>query len=221
VSYPEVQRSGDVHARTDVLCFFRGRSFQCIFLLAALLCLTGWLGGIRLRGKIAEEGAERTAEILERYDHSVSNDKAIENHYPTLSVEEIAELPVPDICTESAVLYLWVTNPKLKDGLYILDRWGFQYRTNICWVKEFNGLGIGYWARSRHELLLIGTKGDIPCPTPNVRPESVISSKRNRHSQKPDDFFKIIESAYPTLPKCELFSRKKRKGWKCWGNEIL
>lgn len=156
-----------------------------------------------------------------RYDHSVSDDKAIENHYPTMTVEEIAELPVPDICTESAVLYLWVTNPKLKDGLYILDRWGFDYRTNICWLKEFNGLGIGYWARSRHELLLIGTKGDIPCPAPNVRPESVILSKRKRHSQKPDDIFKIIETAYPTLPKCELFSRKKRNGWKCWGNEIL
>ncbi|MBD3422010.1 MAG: hypothetical protein GF398_18010 [Chitinivibrionales bacterium] len=59
------------------------------------------------------------------------------------------------------------------------------------------------------------TKGDIPCPAPNVRPESVISSKRKRHSQKPDDIFRIIESAYPILPKCELFARKKRKGWKC------
>jgi len=75
---------------------------------------------------------------------------------------------------------------------------------------------MGYWARSKHEFLLVGTKGKMPCPDPKSRPESVIPAKRGKHSEKPDDFYRIIEKAYPTLKKIELFARKDRKEWKRW-----
>lgn len=79
-------------------------------------------------------------------------------------------------------------------------RWangGFTYRSSIAWVKD--QVRMGYWARSKHELLLIGTKGKMPCPDPKSRPESVIPAKRGKHSEKPDDIYRIIEKSYPTL----------------------
>lgn len=131
-----------------------------------------------------------------------------------MTTKEISELPVKDICTHAAVLYLWVTAPKLQDGLYVLNEWGFEYKTNLVWVKEFEGLGLGYWSRCRHEHLLIGTRGKLPYPEPKVKPENVIPGKRGKHSEKPVGVYRIIEKAYPTLKKIVLFARKDRKGGK-------
>jgi N6-adenosine-specific RNA methylase IME4 len=147
------------------------------------------------------------------YEHSASENRVIENHYNTMSIEEIAALPVNEICTKTAVLFLWVTNPKLQEGLYVLNQWGFTYRTCMVWVKD--RIGTGYWVRSRHELLLIGIKGKMPCPEESLRPASVIESKRRKHSEKPDKVYEIIEKMYPSLKKIELFARKKREGWQC------
>jgi N6-adenosine-specific RNA methylase IME4 len=133
-----------------------------------------------------------------------------------LPIEEIASLPVNEICTESAALFLWVTNPKLEQGLYVLNKWGFTYKTNMVWVKD--RISTGYWARSRHELLLIGTKGKMPCPIESSRPESLFEWKRREHSEKPDWIYGILEEMYPTLKKIELFARRERKGWKKWGD---
>ncbi|NLD99663.1 MAG: hypothetical protein GX640_07290 [Fibrobacter sp.] len=150
-----------------------------------------------------------------KYDHTISENRAIENHYNTMDIEEIANLPVKDICTRSAVLFLWVSNPKLQEGLYVLSKWGFTYRTCMVWVKD--RIGTGYWTRSKNELLLIGTKGKMPCPEESTRPESVIVSKRRKHSEKPDEIYEIIERMYPTLKKIELFARSEREYWGKWG----
>ena len=149
-----------------------------------------------------------------QYEHAVTENRAIENHYGTMTTEEIAQLQVKDICTRSAVLYIWVTSPKLQEGLYVMGEWGFSYRSSMVWVKD--QVGMGYWARSRHEFLLIGTRGKMPCPDPKMRPESVIYAKRSKHSEKPDDVHRIIEKTYPTLMKIDLFARKKRNKWKVW-----
>jgi N6-adenosine-specific RNA methylase IME4 len=150
-----------------------------------------------------------------QYEHAISENRAIENHYNTMNIEEIASLPVSEICTKTAVLFLWVTNPKLQEGLYVMNQWGFTYRTCMVWVKD--RIGTGYWVRSKHELLLIGIKGEMPCPEESLRPSSVIESKRRSHSEKPDELYEIIETMYPTLKKIELFARKIRKNWKTWG----
>lgn len=152
------------------------------------------------------------------YEYSSTENRAIVNHYETMSLEAIASLPVNTILTRDAVLFLWVTSPKLEQGLYILNQWNFVYRTSLVWVKD--RIGTGYWARSKHELLLIGTKGKMPCPEESLRPASVIESKRRRHSEKPFEIYEIIEKMYPSLKKIELFARKKRAGWKSWGKEI-
>jgi len=88
----------------------------------------------------------------------------------------------------------------------------------MCWVKD--KIGMGYYARNRHELLLIAKRGNMPVPQPSDRPDSVVSAPRQAHSAKPDEFYAIIERMYPGVPKIELFSRGKRDGWAVWGNQL-
>jgi N6-adenosine-specific RNA methylase IME4 len=153
-----------------------------------------------------------------RYEHAESESRAIENQYPTMDLDAICALPVREIATEDAVLFLWVTSPKLEEGMRVVRDWGFAYRTCMVWDKL--KIGMGYYARQRHELLLIATRGAPPTPAPDARPESVIAvSRPAKHSQKPAAFAEIIERMYPTLPRVELFCRSPRDGWKAWGNQ--
>lgn len=143
--------------------------------------------------------------------------RSIENHYPTMTLDEICALPVPDICMDGAVLFLWATAPKLRECMDVIDAWGFTYRTCMVWVKD--RIGMGYHARNRHEMLLIAKRGQLSPPLPSDRPDSVIESPRTEHSTKPFLFYDTIDRMYPGLPKVELFSRSPREGWASWGNQ--
>ena len=98
-----------------------------------------------------------------QYDFVEADNRAIENQYPTLTADEIAcyedatGRPIADLPAEDAVLYLWATNPKLTEAVRVMEGWGFRYVTNLVWVKD--RVGMGYWARQRHELVLIGVRG--------------------------------------------------------------
>jgi N6-adenosine-specific RNA methylase IME4 len=116
------------------------------------------------------------------------------------------------------VLFLWAPAPLLTDALSVMTAWGFEYVTNMVWVKD--KIGVGHWVRNRHELLLIGRRGEFPTPEPANRPSSVIEAPRREHSRKPDEAYEIIEAMYPELPKIELFARHARPNWSAWGNEI-
>jgi len=85
------------------------------------------------------------------------------------------------------------------------------------WVKD--KIGLGYFVRNQHELLLVATRGDMPSPSPANRQPSVIEAPRREHSRKPDEAYALIERMYPSLPKIELFARNTRSGWDPWGNE--
>lgn len=150
-----------------------------------------------------------------KYDFAVSDSRKIENQYPTMTVERIAEEdPIPE---EDAVLFLWVTSPKLREGLQVMESWGFTYKTSMVWVKP--QIGMGYYARGQHELLLIGSLGHLPAPLPEVRPPSVIDGRRTEHSAKPD-LRPMIDDMYPGLWKREMFSRRPAEGlWLIHGNE--
>jgi len=150
-----------------------------------------------------------------RYDFSETNSRAIENQYATMSLEDICSLDVP--ASQDSVLFLWATNPKLKEALEVIEAWGFTYKTNLSWVKD--KIGMGYWFRAQHELLLVSTKGDFKPPTESVRRSGVLESPRRKHSQKPDEVYEIIESYFPNGTYLELFSRNKRENWIMWGNE--
>jgi len=141
--------------------------------------------------------------------------RAIENHYPTMTHEEICNLTIP--AADDSVLFMWATSPKLTEALAVMDAWGFTYRTSMVWVKD--RIGMGYYARQRHEFLLIGKRGNLPVPEPTDRPDSVIEAPLGRHSEKPGEVADLLAKMYPHLPKVELFCRQPRIGWDAWGNE--
>jgi N6-adenosine-specific RNA methylase IME4/ParB-like chromosome segregation protein Spo0J len=143
--------------------------------------------------------------------------REIENHYPTMKLADICALPVADLATKDAVLFLWSTVLHLPQALTVIEAWGFKYRTSVVWVKD--KIGTGYFVRNQHELLLIAVRGDFPHPLPANRPPSVIFAPRREHSRKPDEAYALIERMYPDLPKIELFARHARDGWACWGNQ--
>ena len=138
-----------------------------------------------------------------------------------MPTERIAALPIAKSADAAgAVLYLWATAPCLPAALEVMRAWGFAYKSHLVWDKERAGLG--YWARNRHELLLIGTIADVPAPMQESRIESVVSIKRSqRHSEKPREFYQVIEANHPHAGrKLELFVRgPARAGWEAWGNE--
>ena len=151
------------------------------------------------------------------YDSSESDNRVIENHYPTMSLDDICALDVKSVAHDDAILFLWTTSPKLQDAFKVLDAWGFSYRTCAVWDKE--KIGMGYYFRQQHEILLIATRGNIPAPAAEHRPSSVIRSPREEHSRKPKVVYEMIEKMYPQLPKIELFARNARSGWSRWGNQ--
>lgn len=152
-----------------------------------------------------------------QYEHPISDSRAIENQYPTMTTDEICALPVGDRAADDCVLLLWATNPKLPDALRVIEAWGFTYRTNFVWVKD--KIGMGYYARQRHELLLVAVRGTPGTPDPSARPDSVIEAPRGAHSAKPHRVYAMIERMYPHARRLELFARNTRDGWAGWGAE--
>lgn len=141
---------------------------------------------------------------------------APENHYPTLPLVEITSLEIQ--VADDALLFLWAVNGQIPAALAVMSAWGFEYRANLVWTKP--SIGLGYWCRNRHELLLIGRRGSYPLPEPKRRADSVVEARRGRHSEKPARFYELIEYMYPDATRLELFARSTRPGWTSWGNEI-
>jgi N6-adenosine-specific RNA methylase IME4 len=151
------------------------------------------------------------------YNDATGSSRAASNHYRTMDLAELRSLPVANLAARDAVLYLWTTAPHLQNAFPVLAAWGFAYSSNLVWTKD--RVGTGYWARSQHEHLLIGKRGNFRAPKPADRPPSVIQAPRREHSRKPDEVYSIIERAFPTAPKIELFARHARPGWIAWGDE--
>ncbi len=157
-----------------------------------------------------------------RHEFSVSDSRAVESHYPTLSLEEICNYTdrngrhVTELVADDAVLFLWTTYPKNQEAFEVVRAWGFEYRSQIVWVKH--SIGMGYYVREKHELLRIARRGNLPVPEPSTRPDSVIFSPRKGYSEKPELVYEIIERMYPignngAKGHLELFATKRREGW--------
>lgn len=153
-----------------------------------------------------------------RYDFGNSDSRIIENHYPTMELEDICALDIPSICADDSVLFLWTTSPKLEQSFVVLKAWGFHYSTCMVWDKEH--IGMGYYFRQQHEILLVAKRGALPVPEPSTRPSSVLRAARGKHSEKPDELYTLLEAMYPRASKVELFCRSPRDGWTAWGNEV-
>lgn len=143
--------------------------------------------------------------------------------YPTLSLQEILDIPVNTVADETCHLYLWVPNALLAEGLETMKKWGFTYKSNIVWYKIRkdggpDGRGVGFYFRNVTEIILFGIKGRMRTLQPGRKQVNIISTRKREHSRKPDELYNIIESCSPG-PYLELFSRGKRSGWSVWGNQ--
>ena len=151
-----------------------------------------------------------------RYGFSKSDSRAIETQYPTMSDEEICALQVP--ADKNAVLYLWAVAPRLNAGFRVMEAWGFEYKTCAVWDKV--KVGMGYWFRGQHEILMVGTRGNVSPPAQPLRISSVIRCPRGQHSRKPDYVRDQIALWYPNVERLEMFTRTKRPGWDAFGNQV-
>lgn len=151
--------------------------------------------------------------------------RSAESHYRTMPKEEIQNLPVADICEKDCVLLLWVTAPCLREGIELVEKWGFTYKTfGFTWIKQNKRSdslfwGMGYYTRANAEICLLATKGK-PLKRLSRAVHQVIVSKIREHSRKPDEARERIVELFGDLPKIELFARQQVDGWDCWGNEV-
>jgi N6-adenosine-specific RNA methylase IME4 len=150
------------------------------------------------------------------WDVLQSTGRGAHRHYPLMTVEQIAALPVEWLARADAHLWLWVTNATLFAGQAVMEAWGFTYRSCLTWVKP--GLGLGsYYLRNNTEHLLLGTRGKAPVLF-RSQPTWLYAPKQE-HSHKPEEQYAVIERCSPG-PYLELFARRVRPGWQVWGNEV-
>lgn len=168
-------------------------------------------------------------------------DKNAVAHYDCTPLDWIAGLPVSALAADDCLLWLWATNPMLRDALAVIDAWGFTYKTAGTWVKRtVHGkvaFGTGYIVRSANEPIILATRGS-PKVTRGTR-SAIVSSDApddiaadwpigtvtvegpvREHSQKPDEAFAACEALMPEARRIEVFSRTTRPGWSAWGNEV-
>lgn len=138
-------------------------------------------------------------------------------HYPCMTVEEIAAMPVREIVADRALLLLWITVPFEHRAEEVISAWGFKPKSRLIWPK--NRIGTGYWARNQHEPCIIATRGRFPCPRPALFPTSIIPGKQREHSRKPEWVHDQLDKRLPDAGKLELFARRPREGWTVWGNQ--
>lgn len=144
--------------------------------------------------------------------------------YETLTLEEICEIPVSLACAEHAHLYLWVPNALLREGLDVMDAWGFNYKTNLVWHKVRkdggpDGRGVGFYFRNTTELVLFGVRGRLRTLPPGRTQVNILKTQKREHSRKPDELYHLIEACSPS-PFLELFARGWHSSkWQVWGNQ--
>lgn len=143
--------------------------------------------------------------------------------YPTLDLDQIRALPVAALAAAQAHLYLWVPNALLREGLEVLEAWGFTYKSHLVWYKVRrdggpDGRGVGFYFRNVTELVLFGVRGNLRTLAPGRTQVNLFASRKREHSRKPDELYEIVEACSPG-PYVELFARFRRRGWVQWGNE--
>ena len=149
---------------------------------------------------------------------------AAENHYPTMSIEQLCALDVEKITDENCTLFLWSTFPFLPEALRLIKAWGFTYKTTaFVWLKLNRKnkdwfFGLGFWTRGNAEICLLATKGKPQRKSAKV--SQLIIAPIDKHSKKPDIVREKIVELMGDLPRIELFARQTTPGWEVFGNEV-
>lgn len=151
------------------------------------------------------------------------SDRSTENHYPTMTEEQIAALPIGDLALPDAILLMWTTVPWLRKSIRIIEGWGFEFKSAAFWDKV--SIGTGFWWQGQVEILIAATRGKPPAPeNGSILGPSLYSEKKTDHSAKPLYFRDRINAVpeWKDWPKVELFARADGplpENWWAWGNE--
>jgi N6-adenosine-specific RNA methylase IME4 len=146
--------------------------------------------------------------------------KSASKHYRVMTLGDILALPVRELLKPNAVVLLWTTGAMLAQAVAVMSAWGITHKTELAWRKVTRSgkvrMGCGFWARSMHEPILLGTVGKPP----KITLPSCFDGIAREHSRKPDEFYRLITERAPGLRRADLFAREKREGWDCWGDEV-
>lgn len=148
-------------------------------------------------------------------------------HYLTMSTDDICQLPVKDLKTDNAILFLWATFPNVGEALKIMESWGFIYKTAaFVWVKRNKKSntpfwGMGAYTRANAEVCLLGISKNTKAKQAVKRNDihQIVYEPIREHSRKPDIVRDKIVDLLGDVPRIELFARQEIAGWDCWGNE--
>lgn len=144
---------------------------------------------------------------------------AVKN-YDLMSVDDICNFTLPPMY-ETSVLFLWRVASMQQEALNVIDAWGYDLKAELVWRKITSQgkrwFGMGRQVRNEHEVCLIATSGRAKPLNNSTR--SMFDAKVGRHSEKPEEFYQIVEQMYEG-PRAELFARKHRNGWDCFGKEL-
>ena len=147
------------------------------------------------------------------------------SHYNTMKQKDIEDMgeTIKKISDKNCMLFLWVTFPKLQEGLDTIKAWGFEYKTiGFNWIKKNkNGtifFGVGWYTKSNSEICLIGVKGKPFKQSNSI--SQIVETIREEHSKKTAIVRNKIVDFCGDLPRIELFARQQVEGWDCWGDEV-
>lgn len=159
------------------------------------------------------------------WDYEAGRSSRIGPTYPTLTVEELASMHVAQCAADRALLFLWTTAAFVEAACCIARAWGFEPKSELVWVKGriegdrlISHIGMGSYVRLSHEPCLICSRGGLTSAVRDI--PSVLVAPRRRHSEKPEELQDLAERMVPEGARLELFARRARPGWECWGNEL-
>ena len=161
-----------------------------------------------------------------RADHKTRFRGGAYGHYKLMGMDELRNMGsgIKEIAGKNCALLMWATFPMLSEALWLMEQWGFEYKTlGFLWMKanKINGFpffGVGFYSKSNAEICLLGIKGRMKPITNKV--SQVVLAPRGEHSQKPKEVRNKIVELFGDLPRIELFARQKTEGWDVWGNEV-
>lgn len=155
---------------------------------------------------------------------------AAAKEYSTISDEYLGTLPVADWLERNSVVFLWATGPRMDAAIDMIRHWGLHFRgTSFVWVKtRQDGKPIGAQGvrpsivKPTTEFVLAASprRKGRPLPLSDEGVPQVVLAPRRAHSQKPEEVQDRIDRLYPNMRKAELFARRRRDGWSCFGDEL-
>lgn len=146
--------------------------------------------------------------------------------YPTMTKNELTQLPINNWSDDNSFLWLWATNSKdrdtgepiLKTAFDLMEEWGFKFYTMVTWNKRTGPCPFGpYQIITEH--ILFGYKGKAVFNRECLgKMQTCFTETPTLHSLKPDSFYQQIVKYFPGN-RLDVFARQVREGFDGWGNE--